>query len=149
MMTLPPDFKEFIEWLNEHEVEYLLLGGYAVAAYGHVRATGDIDFWVKPTEENARKVIKALSDFGFQFPNLTADDFVNPDNVVQLGYPPLRIDVMTSTSGLVFDTAYARRNEMEIDGTSVKVVGLKDLRINKRTTGRGKDLGDLENLPEE
>jgi hypothetical protein len=112
-------------------------------------ATGDIDFWVNPTEENAQKVVKALSDFGFRFSNLTVTDFTNSDNVVQLGYPPLRIDIMTSTSGLSFDAAYSRRNDMQIDGLHVKVIGLEDLKKNKRAAGRKKDLGDIENLPDE
>ena len=148
-MTLPSDFREFIECLNAREVEYILLGGYAVVAYGHVRTTGDIDFWVNPTEENAQRVIKARSDFGFRFSNLTTLDFTTSDHVVQLGYPPLRIDIMTSTSGLIFDEAYSRRNDMQIDGLQVKVIGLDDLKKNKREAGRKKDLGDLENLPDE
>ena len=117
------------------------MGGYAVAAHGHVRATGDIDFWVAPTPENAQRVIKALADFGFRFPNLTAEDFLNEDNVVQLGYPPLRIDLMTAASGLTFEEAYARKQVIRIDDLPINLVSLADLRKNKQASGRSKDLG--------
>ena len=103
MLKLPKDLREFIELLNSHEVRYLIVGGYAVAYHGHPRATGDIDFVVEVSEENARKLEAVLLDFGFGGLGLTAADFLQPGIVVQLGYPPNRIDLLTTISGASFE----------------------------------------------
>lgn len=140
------DFKEFLELLNKNEVEYLIVGGYAVIAYGYPRLTIDIDVWVKVSDDNSRKVIKTIEDFGFKFDNLNAEDFNIPDNVIQLGRPPHRIDILTAIEGLNFDECYKkkflyRKNEMKIN-----FISLNDLLKNKKLVGRHKDLDDIRNL---
>jgi predicted nucleotidyltransferase len=146
IMNLNQDFREFLAFLNSNEVEYLVLGGYAVAAHGHPRYTKDIDVWVHPTAENSKRVMAALTEFGFGSIGLTEDAFVAPDTVVQLGYPPRRIDLLTEPSGVDFQECYPRRFEVVIDGTNVPFIGLEDLKINKRASGRPRDLADIDDL---
>lgn len=139
------DFKEFAQCLAARCVEYLLVGGYALAAHGHPRYTGDIDFWVRPSAENMARLLQALDDFGFGSLGLKVADF-DPDTVVQLGHPPGRIDLLTAMDGVVFDDCYARRQRVGIDGLELDIIGLEDFIANKRSAGRLKDLADLENL---
>lgn len=145
-IQLPTDFKEFLQCLNTHEVEYLLVGGYAVGFHGYPRSTGDMDIWVATTVRNARKTLKALVDFGFGGTNVTQAMFQKPNYVVRMGVPPLRIEVLTSISGVTFSKCYRQRVEVEMDGVMVKIINLEDLRTNKRASGRLKDLNDLQNL---
>jgi len=145
-MALNKDFKEFIGLLNAHEVQYLVVGGYAVAFYGHPRYTKDIDIWVSSARQNAHNLICALAEFGFSFPNLNADDFTTPDAIIQLGYPPNRIDLLTTLSGVAFDECYASRQEVVIDDIKVCYIDIEHLKINKLSSGRHQDLADLENL---
>src|SRR5579864_6507175 len=119
MVKLPNDLREFIELLDSHEVRYLVVGGYAVAYHGHPRATGDIDFFVEVTKENARKLETVLLDFGFDGLGLTANDFLEVGIVVQLGYPPNRIDLLTGISGVTFGEAWPRRVVDQVDGVPV------------------------------
>lgn len=147
-MELSQDFKEFIQLLNVHKVEYLVVGGYAVAIHGFPRTTGDIDFWVKPSQENAERVVKSLIEFGFGSLDISIDDFIKNDSVVQLGFPPNRIDIMTSVSGLTFDECLKNKKEVEFEGEKINFISLHHLRINKKSTGRDKDNLDLKNLPE-
>lgn len=147
-MDIGQDFKEFIELLNKHKVEYLVVGGYAVAMYGYPRYTGDIDFWVKPDNENAKKIIEALTDFGFAGYDISEKDFSETDKVVQLGYPPNRIDIITGVTGLSFDECFLNKKDVIIEETPVKFISLYHLRLNKNATGRDKDRNDLNNLPE-
>lgn len=147
-MELSQDFKEFIQLLNAHKVEYLVVGGYAVAMHGFPRNTGDIDFWVKPFFENAERVKNALIDFGFGSVDISIDDFLKEDNVIQLGFPPNRIDLMTNVSGLNFDESYKERKEIDFEGQKINFISLHHLKINKRITGRDKDNIDIKNLPE-
>lgn len=142
---LNPDFKEFAEWLNAKGVEYLVVGGYALAAHGHPRYTGDIDFWVRPTPDNIDRLLSALTAFGFGSLGLQAGDF-GADTVVQLGQPPRRIDLLTTIDGVTFEHCYARREPVELAGVQLNIIGLEDFKINKRATGRLKDLADLESL---
>lgn len=148
-MELSQDFKEFIKLLNTHKVEYLVIGGYAVAIHGFPRATGDIDFWINPVSENAKRIINALIDFGFGSLDISVDDFVKENNVVQLGYPPYRIDIITGISGLNFIECFASRKEVEYDCEKINFISLHHLKINKLQTGRDKDHLDLKNLPDE
>ncbi len=141
-----PDFREFVELLNRHEVSYLVTGGYAVGVYGHPRYTGDLDFWVESSEENGEKLVKVFHDFGLASFGLTAKDFAKPDQIVQIGYPPYRIDVITSIDGVAFEDAYPNMNVIEVDGMPISFIGLEDLKKNKKAAGRGKDLEDLKNL---
>ncbi len=146
-MKLDPNFSEFIALLNANRVEYLLVGGYAVILYGHPRFTGDMDIWVRPSEDNAQKLLAVLSEFGLGSMGLEIKDFTNAESVVQFGYPPVRIDVMTSIDGVEFDDAYPKRVIKTVSGVEVNVIHLDDLKTNKRKTGRFKDLNDIEHLP--
>lgn len=146
-MELDRDFKEFIQLLNANKVQYLVVGGYAVGAYGYPRYTGDIDFWINPTKQNAEKLIHALKQFGFGSLDISIDDFLKEDFVIQLGYPPNRIDIMTGASGLTFDQCWNEKSVIEAEGEKINFISLHHLKINKRSTGRDKDNLDLNNLP--
>jgi predicted nucleotidyltransferase len=143
---LNQDFKEFIQLLNNNQVRYLVLGGYAVAIHGYPRYTKDIDIWVEMSLLNSHKLLKALEQFGFGSLGLTPNDFLTPDQVVQLGYPPNRIDLITTPDGVEFETCYLSKIEVEIDNIVVKFIDLENLKKNKRASGRLQDLADLENL---
>ncbi|MBU1910417.1 MAG: hypothetical protein KJ726_10255 [Verrucomicrobia bacterium] len=143
---LGKDFKEFVASLNAHEVEYLVIGGYAVAYHGFPRYTRDLDLWIGRAPENIAGLLKALEDFGFSSLGLTAVDFQNPDTVVQLGHPPHRIDLLCGVGGLDFAEAYARRENIVLDGIPVAFIHRQDLVTTKRAAGRHQDLADVENL---
>ncbi|MEO8268113.1 MAG: nucleotidyltransferase [Aureliella sp.] len=129
--------------LNGAGVEYLLVGAYALAAHGSPRATGDIDFWIRADAENAKRVWSALVTFGAPTSQITIDDFSTPGIVFQIGLPPQRIDILTSISGVDFPDAWDSRLEVEIEGMSVPVLSLKDLLVNKSSSGRDKDKADI------
>lgn len=143
---LNEDFKEFVTLLNSNQVEYLIVGGYALAAYGHPRYTGDLDFWIGTDPTNARHVLTALDHFGFGALGIGLEDLTTPDRVIQMGFPPRRIDLLTSIDGVDFAPAFARRVVVELDGQSLNFISLEDFKTNKRTTGRHKDLADLDAL---
>jgi len=145
-MTIAPDFREFAACLNGREVRYLIVGGYAVAFHGHPRYTKDLDVWIERSKPNVERLLNALDDFGFGSLDLTSDDFLQPDRVIQLGYPPLRIDLITSLTGVEFADCYDSRTPMIVEGTMLPFIGLECLRVNKRATGRHQDLADLDNL---
>jgi hypothetical protein len=147
-LHLSKDFKEFLELLNNNQVRFIVVGAYAMGLHGYVRYTGDLDIWVEPDRQNASRIIKTLQDFGFSsLVGLSVDDFTQPDAVVQLGYPPLRIDLMTSVSGIDFVSSYNKIERTKIDGVVIPYLDLESLKKNKSSTNRKKDLGDLENLP--
>ena len=141
-----PDFKELFELFNDHNVEYLVVGGYAVAFHGAPRYTGDIDLYVRPTEENARKITASLNEFGFGDVGLNESDFCVADQVIQLGYAPIRIDLITSIDGVSWDQANATAVGGSYDDIPIQFIGIDELIANKRATGRQKDLADLEAL---
>ena len=143
---LDRDFKEFIQSLNDNHVRYLVVGGYAVAFHGHPRYTKDIDIWIEMNPENATQVIKALDQFGFGSLGLQEADFLVPDQIIQLGYPPNRIDLLSTLSGVDFATCYASRVPVEVDKVLVNFIDLENLKKNKKASGRHQDLADLENL---
>jgi hypothetical protein len=143
---LPPDFKEFIQHINSAKVEYLLVGGYAVGFHGAPRFTADMDIWVGSSHENAIRLGQALAQFGFQNEEITSGKFLKPQSVFRIGKPPLQIDILTEISGCEFAECFARREVLKRDEIEVSVVALGDLKANKRASGRGKDLGDLESL---
>ncbi len=145
-MILSQDFKEFVELLNANHVRYLVVGGYAVAIHGHPRYTKDLDVWVEPDPDNAGRIIDALDQFGFGSLQLTRDDFVQPEQIVQLGYPPYRIDLITSIAGGEFESCYSNRKSIDVSGVTVNFIGLDDLRRNKAASGRPQDLADLHHL---
>ncbi len=140
------DFREFVGLLNQHKVEYLIVGGYAVGIHGHPRYTGDLDIWLNSTQENSERIIQCIYDFGFGSFNLSTQDFTKPGNIIQLGYPPLRIDLLTEIDGVSFSECYSNRKEVEIDNLVVNFIGYWDLLKNKEKSGRHKDLDDIENL---
>ena len=139
------DFKEFAELLNAHRVDYLVVGGYALAAHGQPRYTGDIDFWLSLTIDNVQRLLAALHAFGFGSLALKPDDFA-PDTVIQLGQPPRRIDLLMGIDGVDFEGCFKRREVITVDGLPLNFIGLDDFKANKRATGRLKDLADLEAL---
>lgn len=147
VLQLADDFKEFLKLLNAHQVRYLLIGGFAVGYYGYPRSTNDIDVWVEISDENASKLVSVIEEFGFALPELTSDLFLQPDKIVRMGIPPMRIEVLTSISGVDFEECFSDRVEDEIDGVPVNLIGLIHLKENKRASGRHKDLDDLDNLP--
>lgn len=146
-IQLPADFQDFLRLLNSNEVEYLLIGGYAVGYYGFPRATGDIDFWVAISPKNAEKMVLVLKEFGFDVPEVARENFLKKDQVFRLGAPPFRIEVLTSISGVSFQKCFARKVEVTIDGISVKLISLQDLKQNKKMADRDQDRRDLKNLP--
>lgn len=143
---LSRDFKEFVESLNDNGVRYLVIGGYAVALHGYPRYTKDLDIWIELSPGNAARIVKALDQFGLGSLGLQPEDFLAPDQIVQLGYPPNRIDLITTPEGVDFETSYANRVEVELEGVRVDFIDLENLRRNKKATGRLQDLADLENL---
>ncbi len=148
-MEVQSDFKELLVLLNEHKVDYLIVGGYALAFHGAPRFTGDLDIWVRPDEENARRVISALAAFGFSLPDLTIHDFESPEKVVQLGVPPVRVDIITSISGVTWEEAATAKEPGRFGDVPVSYIGRQAFIQNKRATGRKKDLADIEALGEE
>jgi hypothetical protein len=146
---LNQDFKEFIQLLNDNQVKYLVIGGYAVAVHGHPRYTKDIDIWIEISEENAQKLVTALTQFGFESLGLTSEDFQTPNQIIQLGYPPNRIDLITNPDGIDFQTCYDSKIEVTLNDVPVKFINLDNLKRNKLASGRLQDLADLEKLQDE
>ena len=146
-MNLNQDFQEFVELFVAHEVEFLIVGGYALAAHGHPRYTNHLDVWVWFGPENAQRILAAIEEFGFADLGLTAADFQEPDVMVQLGREPQRIDILTYASGLQFSDAYKNRVLVKIGNVDVPFISVDDLRTNKMATGRPRDLADVADLP--
>jgi predicted nucleotidyltransferase len=145
-IRLQADFKEFLKLLTSNKVEYLLIGGYAVAYYGYSRPTGDMDLWIAISPHNAERVDAALREFGFT-PSI--ENFLKENSVVRMGVPPFRLEILTTIDGVSFPECYAARNTVVIDGVEANLINLRHLRLNKKASGRLKDLSDLENLPTE
>ena len=143
---LSRDFKEFIESLNANNVRYLVIGGYAVALHGYVRYTKDLDVWIEPKIQNANNVLNVLTAFGFGSLDITADDFLEEGNIIQLVYPPNRIDLTTSLKALMFENCYPERVQVEIQKVLIDFIDIENLKTNKKATGRPQYLADLENL---
>lgn len=144
---LSDDFRDFLISLNEAGVEYLLMGGHAVAHYGYVRPTTDLDVWVAVSEANAEKLVQAIRRFfGSEMPGLSRDWFLDPENVTHFGARPNYIEIMPKVSGLEFREAYLRAASVELDGVATRVISLPDLLVNKRASARAKDIADLEKL---
>ncbi len=144
---LPEDFKDFLKLLNENEVQYLLIGGYAVGYYGYPRATHDMDIWIAVDPENAEKMTEVMIGFGFEEDALSKEIFLKKDAVVRMGVPPLRLEILMSASGVRFQDCYGRGLSDVIEGVPVKIIHLEDLLANKIAAGRHKDLDDVSNLP--
>ncbi len=146
-IRLPQDFRDFLKLLNSHKVEYLLIGGFAVGYHGYPRATGDMDIWIAATPENADKMVVVLKEFGFNVRELNADLFLKKRQVIRMGMPPIRIEVLTEISGVSFDECYDNRVTDFIEDLRVNIISLEHLKRNKKASGRLKDLNDLEYLP--
>ncbi len=144
---LPNDFKEFLKLLNEKQVRYLLIGGYAVGYHGYPRATNDMDIWIALDPDNAVHVVMALREFGFNLPEVQPELFLKKNAIIRMGIPPMRLEITTGISGVEFDECFSSRIVDLLDGMQVNIIDLHHLKINKKAAGRLKDLADLENLP--
>jgi hypothetical protein len=146
MVEAPRDFVELFRCLNAHNVEYLIVGGYAVAFHGYPRFTGDLDLFVNPDEKNADKVLQALEEFGFAELGLVSEDFRTPDRLVSLGYPPERVDIVSAIDGVTWNEAWAARFPGSFGGVEVFFIGRSELVRNKRASGRSQDRVDADAL---
>src|SRR5690606_34113334 len=142
-MIFERDFVDFIRLLNVYHVEYLIVGAHALAFHGRPRHTGDVDIWIKPSKDNASKMLTVLDDFGFGSLSIEEKDFLKEGYVTQLGYPPLRIDILNSISGVEFDEAYSNKTEGKVEDLRVNFINVKEFIKNKKATGRPKDLADI------
>jgi hypothetical protein len=147
-MEAQKDFKELLALFNAHDVDYVIVGAYALAFHGAPRYTGDLDVLVRPDRENGERVLNALNAFGFASLGLTEEDFSSPNKVVQLGYPPSRIDILTSLTGVSWDQVAAGRIKSVYGDVEVNYLGKNELVQNKRALGRMKDLADIEAIGE-
>ncbi|MBK8824170.1 MAG: hypothetical protein IPN58_16670 [Anaerolineales bacterium] len=145
-LTLPPDFKEFLKLLKEHDVRYLLIGGYAVGYHGYSRATEDMDIWVAIHPDNAQKLVATMKAFGFETPEINPELFLQKPKIIRMGFPPLRLEITTSISGVEFEECYQLRIVDHFDGVEVNVIDLENLKKNKIASGRTKDIADVEQL---
>jgi predicted nucleotidyltransferase len=148
MEDLPRDFREFLSLLNSHGVDYLLVGGHAVAFHGYPRYTGDLDVWIAVDRENASRLVDALREFGFDVPELSSNLFLDQARMTTLGREPVKIEILNSVSGLEFRPARERAIVVDLGGLRVPFISLVDLKTNKKASGRLKDQLDLENLPD-
>ncbi len=146
-IRLPNDFKELLNLLNANGVRYLLIGGYAVGFYGYPRATNDMDIFVAKDVINAQLIIKSLTEFGFSSDELSENLFTVEKSIVRMGIEPMKVEIVNFISGIEFEKAYEKKVIGEIDNTKINLISLTDLKINKKASGRYKDLNDLENLP--
>lgn len=141
-----PDFKEFVQLLIKNQVEYLIVGGYAVSIHGYPRYTGDLDIWINSTDSNAQKVLSCIKEFGFSSSELTESDFTKKYGIIQLGYPPVRIDIINNVDGVNFEECFQKKSIIEVENLQVNFISLEDLITNKKTTARPRDIDDVENL---
>jgi hypothetical protein len=147
-MEAQPDFKELLGLFNDHAVEHIVVGAYALAFHGAPRFTGDIDLYVRPTAENAEKILRAFATFGFVSYDVSSEDFVHPDRVVQIGVPPVRVDLLTSITGVSWEEADRGKVSGAYGDVPVFYIGREQYIKNKKATGRKKDLADLEAIGE-
>lgn len=146
---LNADYKDILSAFENAAVEYLLVGAYALAAHGYPRATGDIDLWIKPGRNNAQRVMQALRRFGAPLSQINREDFETPDTVFQIGVSPRRIDILTSIEGVDFESAWANRMHIELEGIAIPVLSRSHLIKNKKALGRPQDLADVQRLTDD
>jgi|SRR6266850_407727 len=144
---LAQDFKEFLNLLRANQVEYLLIGAYAVGYHGYPRATQDLDVWIASTPQNASRLVAVLREFGFGMAEVTPEFVLRPNSIIRMGEEPVRIEILNWASGVDFDECYRERVVDDVDGVEVSLIGLQQLKKNKKASGRLKDLADLEELP--
>ena len=142
------DFEDFIELCNKYELEYLVIGGFAVSIHGYPRTTKDLDVCINKTKENAKKIIKILNDFGFGSLNFKIEDFLKDNIIAQLGYAPVRIDILNDLNGVDFNAAFKNKRVVNMNGTPTNFIGFNELIINKERAGRDQDLLDVKKLKE-
>ncbi|HEY5327089.1 MAG TPA: nucleotidyltransferase [Mucilaginibacter sp.] len=145
-MTLDKDFEDFVVLLNKHKVTYMVIGGYALAFHGKPRHTGDLDIWIDLSDDNGQKMISVINDFGMASLGLKKVDFLQKGGITQIGYPPLRIDILNEIDGVNFNEAYLNKLIIDVDGLPVSYIGLNDLIQNKQASGRKKDISDVSAL---
>ncbi len=145
-MEFARDFSEFIDLLNKFKVDYLVVGGYALGFHGRPRYTGDLDIWIAISERNAAKMIKVIESFGFASLGLEKEDFLQKGYVTQIGYPPLRIDILNDIDGVVFNEAYKNKQVIDVENIEVNYIGYNDLILNKEASGSNKDIADIKYL---
>lgn len=145
-IRLENEFQEFLRSLNSNNVEYLLIGGYAVILNGHIRNTNDLDVCVSDDPENAKRLVKALMEFGFDVPGLNEDLFTKPKSVVRMGFPPIKIEIINYLEGVGFENAYRNRNCIKLSDLDISLINIDDLIANKLSVGRHQDLADVEKL---
>lgn len=145
-MLLAKDFEDFVQLLNKHEVEYMVVGGYALAFHGKPRFTGDLDIWINISEKNAFKLLEVLDEFGLGSFSFHKDDFLQPGYVTQIGYPPLRIDILNTIDGVHFNDAYSNRQKVMEGDWEITYIGLHDLLRNKEASGRERDMEDVREI---
>lgn len=143
-----PDFRDLLAEFNAHSVEYLVVGAHALAAHGIVRATKDLDVWVRPSQDNAPRVMAALAAFGAPLQDLTEKDLTQPGLIFQIGLPPIRVDVLNEIDGVEFSEAWQRRFKTRFADQPASVLAVEDLIRNKKASGRLQDLADVERLEE-
>ncbi|MFZ5515566.1 MAG: nucleotidyltransferase [Candidatus Zhuqueibacterota bacterium] len=143
---LNQDYKEMLSMLLENEVEFLLVGAYAMAAHGFPRATGDLDIFIRPSEENAKRVFQSLANFGAPMEKIGIEDFARRGTIFQIGVIPRRIDIINDIDGVLFDDAYEDKDIVNIEGLNIPIISKHKLIINKKATGREKDRLDADRL---
>ncbi len=145
-MTLDKDFEDFVVLLNKHDVAYMVVGGFALAFHGKPRHTGDLDIWIDISEDNAGKMVRVLNEFGMASLRMQKSDFLKKGSIAQIGYPPLRIDILNEIDGIDFKVAYPNKLIIDVDGLPVNYIGLDDLIRNKQVSGRRQDIADVNEL---
>jgi predicted nucleotidyltransferase len=145
-MTLDKDFEDFVALLNKHVVDYMIIGGYALAFHGKPRHTGDLDIWIDISDNNAQKMLNVINDFGMASLGMRKTDFLQKGIITQIGYPPLRIDILNEIDGVDFKDAYPNKLVIDVDDLPVNYIGLDDFIKNKQVSGRHQDISDVNEL---
>ncbi len=145
-LNLETDFIDFVNLCNKYEVEYLVIGGYAVSIHGYPRSTKDLDMCIKVSEENALKMVQVIDDFGFASLNLTKEDFLKRDFITQLGHEPVRIDILNDLAGVPFEQAWENKKVIVFEDATINFIGYADLLKVKEKSGRPQDIADISKL---
>jgi len=145
-MILAEDFEDFVKLLSKYEAEYMVVGGYAMAFHGKPRYTGDLDIWINISEDNAKKLLKVMEDFGMASLGFRKEDFLEPGYISQIGQPPLRIDILNSIDGVSFEEAYKNRQKIAEGDLEISFIGLQELIRNKMASGRKQDMQDIREI---
>jgi predicted nucleotidyltransferase len=146
-MILEKDFEDFVRLLNKHKAEYMVVGGYALALHGRPRHTGDLDIWINISEENAKRLLKVIKEFGMASLGLIKEDFLKPGYISQIGNPPLRIDILNNIDGVEFEASVSDMQKMQLEHDfTINYIGLSDFLKNKKASGRKQDLADIREI---